>query len=183
MRVLGAYRMGVQMLSRLLVVLYALLLTACATVSPAERAKSCSTTDWTRYGINDGKLGVPASARNGLFENCAEVGQPVDLAAYQAGRDKGLNDYCTAENGYRVGYEGRRYAKVCPPTTEPDFLQGFRRGRRERPAYLLYPRIGIGIGSGGVRTGVGIGVGTFWGNHPGPHTPPYWCGYWFPNCR
>ena len=139
--------------------LSALVLAGCATMSPEERASTCQNTDWHRYGVNDGALGVKTSDRAGDFEDCAEVGQPVDLAAYQAGRSEGLQSYCTAEKGYEVGYEGRRYGKVCPPETEPDFLQGYERGRKERPSYALYPSIGIGIGSGGVRTGIGIGIG------------------------
>ena len=172
------------MLSRLTLIVAALLLAGCATMTPQERADACRSTDWQRFGLNDGKLGVPSSSRSGAFEDCAEVGHPVDLAAYETGRAEGLLSYCTAENGFRVGYEGRRYAKVCPTALEQDFLQGFRRGRRERPAFAVYPRIGIGIGTGGVRTGIGIGVGSFWGErHPGPYTPPYWCGYWFAGCR
>lgn len=172
------------MLSRLVVIASALLLAGCATMTPAERADACRSTDWQRFGLNDGKLGVPASSREDDFQNCAEVGQPVDLAAYDAGRTEGLLSYCTAENGFRVGYEGRRYAKVCPPALEPDFLQGFKRGRRERPAFAIYPRIGIGIGSGGgVRTGIGVGIGSFWGApYPGYYRSPYWCGRWHRRC-
>ena len=172
-----------QFMPRILLVAATLTLAGCATMTPAERADACRNTDWERFGLNDGKLGVPVSARTREFQDCAEVGHPVDRTAYQIGRSKGLTSYCTAENGYRVGYEGRRYSKVCPSTLEPDFVQGFRRGRKESPAVRLYPRIGIGIGSGGVRTGVGVGVGTYWGGHPGPHTPPYWCGYWIAGCR
>lgn len=147
---------------------------ACATLDPEERARACAATDWERYGLNDGKLGVTTSSRADAFEECADVGQPVDLAAYQRGRTDGLVEYCTTENGYRVGYEGRKYTKVCPPTLEPDFLQGYDLGRKERPAVSLFPSIGIGIGSGRgrVRTGigVGIGVGSFFGcNRYGPY--------------
>ncbi len=147
-------------------------------MTPQERADACAGTDWQRYGANDGKLGVPTSARLDTFEDCAEVGRPADLAAYESGRSQGLVTYCTAENGFRVGYDGRRYNRVCPPGVEADFLQGYKRGPRERPALALSPRIGIGIGSGGIRTGigVGIGVGNYARRHPGPHTPPYWCG-------
>lgn len=175
-----------------------LLLTGCTTLSPQERAEACSQTDWQVYGENDGRLGVPTSARQEAFSDCAEVGQPVDLAAYQTGRANGLVEYCTPENGFRVGYEGRRYYNVCPPALEASFRQGYERGRRERPAVSVYPSIGIGIGSGGgVRGGIGIGVGSFgigpghywgrrhwynrrWHHHPGFYTPPYWPGYWFP---
>lgn len=131
----------------------------CSTVSIEERAAACAETDWQRFGENDGRLGVPTSDRADEFQDCTDAGQPANLAAYQAGRTEGLSSYCTAETGYQVGYEGRRYENVCPPATEPDFLQGFERGRKDRPAFVLRPGLGIGIGSGGVRTGVGIGVG------------------------
>lgn len=178
------------MITRLAAAALALLLAGCATISPEERANACRSTDWLRFGLNDGKLGVPASERVDLFGECAEVGQPVDTVAYDTGRTQGLTEYCTAENGFRVGYEGRGYDGVCPPELEQDFLQGHERGRRERPGYAIYPRIGIGIGTGGVRGGVGIGVGSwYWGGrrhwrhrHPAWYAWPYGCGYWRPGC-
>lgn len=132
---------------------------ACSTLSPEQRAAACAQTDWQRFGENDGKLGIPTSDRAAEFEDCAELGQIADLTAYQTGRSRGLETYCTAENGYRVGYEGRAYDNVCPPATETDFVQGFERGRDERPAIAISPGIGIGVGTGGVRTRVGVGVG------------------------
>lgn len=144
-----------------------LTLSACATLTPERVAEACAGKDWQRYGLNDGKLGVSTNSRASEFEDCTTVGEPVDLAAYQTGRSEGLLTYCTTENGYQVGYDGRRYQAVCPPTLEPDFLQGFDRGRKDRPAVALYPRIGIGIGSGGGRIrsgiGIGIGIGSFFG--------------------
>ena len=123
------------------------LLAGCASLSPEEQAAACRDTDWQRFGENDGRLGVATRMRANKFQACADVGQPVDLAAYQAGRQLGLEVYCTVENGYRVGYEGRRYNDVCPPTSEPDFLQGLAQGRKERPI-LIRPSIGVGIGIG-----------------------------------
>lgn len=134
-------------------------LSACATLSPEQRLAECNATNWQKFGVNDGRLGVPATDRSGTFSDCAEVGHTVDVAAYQAGRAEGLQVYCTVENGYQVGYEGRRYDNVCPPSSEIDFLQGYNRGREERPAVALSPSIGIGVGSGGgVRIGVGVGL-------------------------
>lgn len=132
---------------------------ACSTLSPEQRAVACAQTDWQRYGENDGRLGLATSERSGDFRSCADVGQPVDLTAYQTGRARGLESYCTAENGYRVAYEGRSYAQVCPPAMETDFLHGYERGLKDRPALTLSPSIGIGIGTGGARTRVGVGVG------------------------
>lgn len=159
------------MISRLLPCLILLLLAACVSMTPEQRANACRSTDWQRFGLNDGKLGVPASARATAFDDCAAAGRPADREAYRSGRAQGLAQYCTVENGYRAGRAGRRYHRVCPPDVEPDFLQGFDRGRKEAPRYAVYPRFGIGIG-----------VGRYWGRQPGPYTPPYWCGFWFPNC-
>lgn len=145
-------------------------LTGCATLSVEERAAACAQTDWAKYGTNDGTLGVPTSDRADKFSDCAEIGQPADLVAYQAGRTKGLETYCTLENGYKVGLEGRRYDSVCPPALASDFLQGYERGKKERPSYALSPSIGIGIGSGGhTRVGVGVGIGLFNGYFFGGH--------------
>lgn len=141
-------------------------LSACATMSVEERAAVCAGTDWQQFGVNDGTLGVPSTDRSDKFAECSELGRPADLVAYNSGRVEGLASYCTVENGYRVGYEGRDYEQVCPGATEANFLQGFERGRAERPAFALSPRIGIGIGSGGrTRVGVGIGIGLFSGHY------------------
>jgi hypothetical protein len=125
----------------------AALATACTTLTADERSAACRATDWTNYGYNDGLLGVPADQREKKFADCAELGDPADFAAYQAGRAEGLQAYCTLENGYDVGYEGKRYRKVCPPGLEVGFLQGYEQGRKDRP-HSYYPHYGFGLGFG-----------------------------------
>jgi len=52
-----------------------------------------------------------------------------------------LGTYCTAETGYRVGYQSRAYYGVCPKEAEPAFLAGLERGRGYRanpPQALAY---------------------------------------------
>ncbi|HEX2198424.1 MAG TPA: DUF2799 domain-containing protein, partial [Burkholderiales bacterium] len=44
-----------------------------------------------------------------------------------------LAAYCTAENGYRLGAQGRAYFGVCPKEAEGPFLSGLARGRRLLP--------------------------------------------------
>ena len=135
----------------LLLLLGTLGVTACTTVTPEERAAACRATDWDSYGINDGTLGVPAAVRTEKFSDCAALGYPADIAAYQAARAEGLKTYCTVENGYEIGYAGRRYRNVCPPDLEQSFLQGYEQGRKDRPLldyyypyYGFYPNYGYG---------------------------------------
>ncbi len=120
---------------------------ACTTLTAEQRIAACQATDWVSYGENDGILGVATAARAEKFADCAALGYPADIAAYQAGRAEGLGSYCTVENGYEVGYAGRRYRKVCPPELEPGFLQGYEQGGKERPADY-YPYYGFGFGYG-----------------------------------
>ena len=58
-----------------------------------------------------------------LLAGCATLAEPdpSNLAAY-----------CTAENGYRLGYQSRAYFGVCPKQTEGAFLAGLQRGRAYR---------------------------------------------------
>jgi len=118
---------------------------ACTTMTVEQRISACEATDWSTYGQNDGRLGVQSADRTDKFADCAALGHPADVAAYQAGRTVGLEAYCTVENGYDVGYAGRRYRKVCPPELETGFLQGYDQGRKERPINI-YPSFGIGFG-------------------------------------
>ncbi len=158
--------------------LLATLAIAACVAAPEERAAACRATDWHRYGVNDGRLGVAAAARDAKFADCRSLGTAADTTAYAAGRTEGLASFCTAESGYRQGHAGRRYRKVCPPALEPDFLHGYELGRRERPSFFLVPGFSIGVGGGGVRSGVGIGVGTY----PYYHGRPCWSG-WYRHCR
>ena len=118
---------------------------ACTTLTVEERTAACRATDWASYGHNDGILGVPTAERAEKFADCAELGYPADITAYQARRAEGLGTYCTVENGYEVGYADRRYRNVCPPELESAFLQGYEQGRKERPRDY-YPYFGSGFG-------------------------------------
>ena len=117
---------------------------------------ACQATNWSSYGYNDGLLGVPAKDRAGKFADCAKLGHPADIAAYQAARANGLAEYCTVENGYEVGRSGRPYHRVCPPELAQGFLQGYEQGRKERPV-AIYPSVGFGFGFGFVLERSGFG--------------------------
>ena len=132
---------------RVLLLLATLGAAACTMLTAEQRSAVCRATDWADYGRNDGVLGVAASERTKKFADCAELGHPADIAAYQAARAEGLAAYCTLESGYDAGYAGRRYRKVCPPEQEIAFLQGYEQGRKERPV-SYYPYFGFGYGYG-----------------------------------
>jgi len=99
---------------------------ACTTMSESE----CRTVDWRTIGYEDA-VGGYAGDRIGVHRKaCAKYGVSTDLAAYQAGRDEGLREYCQPANGFRVGSHGNEYGGTCPASLEAAFLRSFESGHR-----------------------------------------------------
>jgi hypothetical protein len=60
---------------------------------------------------------------------CAGYGVKPDLALYERGHANGLQQFCTADNGFSLGHAGRAYNNVCPATLSGQFLAGYETGR------------------------------------------------------
>ena len=101
------------------------LLQGCATLDKDE----CRLADWRLIGYQDGVSGKSAAVVGEYREDCARHAVVPDLDAYRAGRQEGLQQYCTASNGYRLGNAGRRFAAVCPVALEDDFREAYNAGR------------------------------------------------------
>lgn len=110
-----------------LVSLVALSLGACATGMSAE---DCASADWTALGEADGRSGAPMDGFLRKQERCAAFGLAPDSAAYEAGRARGLDAYCTPEGGWEAGRAGGVYRGVCPADRESAFLDEFGLGAR-----------------------------------------------------
>lgn len=101
------------------------LLSGCASLSKDE----CITGDWQGIGYRDGLQGKPEAFIAEHQTACSEYSITVDLISYQQGREIGLNTYCKADNGYRLGRSGAEYGYVCPRQVEKAFLQAYQAGR------------------------------------------------------
>jgi hypothetical protein len=100
------------------------LLTGCASLSKEE----CLRNDWAAIGFRDGTEGYAMKRIHEHEEACRAYHIVPDLAAYQAGRDRGLIHYCTEANGFHEGEQGVAYQRVCPTAREDRFIHGYRRG-------------------------------------------------------
>jgi hypothetical protein len=107
-------------------ILVPVLLGGCTSMS----AEECSVLDWRSVGYEDGVAGLPGSHIGQYRKACAKHGVGTDLAAYQAGREMGLQEYCQPANGYRVGARGDVYQGVCPAALERDFLGPYESGHQ-----------------------------------------------------
>lgn len=88
----------------------------CETLSKSE----CAVADWRALGVQDGLQGR-ADAAADYYESCTKHGYGVDVNSYRAGRQVGLQQYCTYGNAVRVGLAGKAYSGVCAPSIDPDF--------------------------------------------------------------
>ena len=107
-------------------VLLSLMAGGCATLDKSE----CREADWKIIGLEDGARGRPLSYIGNHRKACAEYGVKPDLALYQRGHATGLQQFCTADNGFRLGRAGRSYNNVCPPALNGRFLAGYETGRQ-----------------------------------------------------
>lgn len=101
------------------------LVQGCASLNREE----CLVADWRLIGYQDGVAGKSAARVGSYREDCAKHAVVPDLAAYQAGREQGLLEYCRPDNGYRVGQSGQGYPAVCSSATEVDFRKAYEAGR------------------------------------------------------
>ena len=102
------------------------LLQGCATLDKDE----CMLADWRLIGYQDGVAGKSAAAVGEYREDCAKHAVVPDLDAYRAGREEGLQQYCKASNGFRLGNTGRGFSTICPVAQEGDFRDAYNAGRK-----------------------------------------------------
>ncbi len=107
-----------------LLVFITLALSACSTMNKSE----CVTANWKTIGYGDGTNGQPASRISQHRSACAEYGVAPDLAAYNAGRNQGLAQYCIPPKGYNHGLSGSSYNGVCRDHNEKAYLEAFNYG-------------------------------------------------------
>lgn len=97
----------------------------CATMTEAE----CVMADWQIVGDNDGAAGEPSTRLADHQKACAKHGITPNRAEYEKGRQRGLQFYCTRDNGYIVGRRGTVYHGVCTGTLRHQFESGYLIGQ------------------------------------------------------
>lgn len=110
----------------MLVLICVTVLAGCATLSEEE----CITADWYTIGYEDGANGQPDTRIGSHREACAKHGVTPDLRDYQDGHSEGLLTFCTPRNGFNRARTGYQYNGICPPSLEPEFLDGYDAGRQ-----------------------------------------------------
>ncbi|WP_093189039.1 DUF2799 domain-containing protein [Pseudovibrio sp. Tun.PSC04-5.I4] len=101
-----------------------LALSGCASLSEDD----CKIGDWQGIGVVDGKAGRTSDKLNQHTKACSKYSVSPDVNAYLAGRNIGLQSYCTPISGFEQGREGKTYQGVCPIASEESFKVGYSLG-------------------------------------------------------
>ena len=117
-------------------VMWAVTLAGCATLGKDE----CLNADWQSIGYEDGSRGYKASRIGSHRKACAKHGVTPDFDRYEAGRQKGLEEWCTSRNGYQQGLRGSVYNGVCVGPLEQAFMKGFAYGKDVHASASEYGR-------------------------------------------
>ncbi|MDO5650624.1 MAG: DUF2799 domain-containing protein [Moraxella sp.] len=87
-----------------------LLLASCAGMSKSE----CQHADWRAIGYSDGVAGMLPERFMAHNKACAKAGITPNRVLWELGRAEGLQHYCTDDNAYRLGTQGKQLKAVCP---------------------------------------------------------------------
>lgn len=102
------------------------LLAGCASMTEEE----CLTADWYERGLSDGRNGQPYDYLAQHREACAKVDIVPQENAYRKGHTLGIRDYCTPENGARLGRHGGYYRNACPADLHGAFVARYQSAYR-----------------------------------------------------
>jgi hypothetical protein len=125
------------------IILLLALLSGCATSNVISK-EECLNSNWERVGFRDGARGEAPAFLDQHIYSCQDTAHPVDQAAYQAGRERGLKQYCTEAALYDAGQMGRPYHGVCDRALEVHWQNGHERfllnGERREAERVLSKR-------------------------------------------
>jgi hypothetical protein len=89
----------------------------------------CKSANWEDYGNQEAMEGLQNSYTRWLGE-CHEYGIIPDEASYSKGYKKGITNFCTFQNGYLIGNDGKQLSTFCPIEAQETFTKGYIEGKR-----------------------------------------------------
>jgi hypothetical protein len=98
----------------------------CASLSKSE----CLNADWQDIGVRDGANGQPEEYLIRHSTACAKVGVTPDRERWLAGREQGLERFCTPQRAYQIGeYGGSFDAAICRNFDQERLFDAYNKGR------------------------------------------------------
>jgi hypothetical protein len=102
----------------------------CGCRSASVSQSQCLAGDWETVGYRDGANGYRSTELLEHQNACVKYGVIPDRAAYMAGWEHGVREYCEANNAFDIGARGNGYVNVCPDDLRDAFLSAYHDGRQ-----------------------------------------------------
>jgi len=119
-------------LSVYLTLIFSVFLSVSCTSAKKAEIVACGQRDWYETGRHDGSQGATLDRLSTYKSECGSDFESLWETMYSNARNAGLFEYCAPENSFELGRMGIAYHYVCPSTSEPEFLAGYRRGQQAR---------------------------------------------------
>jgi Protein of unknown function (DUF2799) len=103
-------------------------LAGCQSGSVSE--SQCIAGDWQTVGYRDGVNGYRSTELLAHQDACVKHGVIPDRAGYMAGWQRGVREYCEANNAFDVGERGDGHNNICPDDQRDAFLSAYQEGRQ-----------------------------------------------------
>lgn len=104
-------------------------LSGCATTQSLT-PQQCQASNWQQVGYADGVNGRSGAYFGHYTNSCANVvGATPDRILWEQGRQRGLKQYCTELNAYKIGREGYSWQPVCPLEGIDKLEEAYAQGR------------------------------------------------------
>jgi hypothetical protein len=98
----------------------------CASLSKSE----CLNADWQDIGVRDGASGQPEEYLIQHSKACAKVNVTPDRERWFAGREQGLDRFCTVQRAYSIGEHGYGFdAAICRNYDQERLFEAYSKGR------------------------------------------------------
>lgn len=97
------------MIKKLVIILASsVLLSSCAVMNEDE----CRAANWQEVGYNDGTIGLSSNQLAKYVKACSEYVN-VDTAQYNDGRRQGADVFCSDNNAFSLGTQGKAVSDIC----------------------------------------------------------------------
>ncbi len=117
------------MKNTIVTIAFTCVISACAstTVSTQSGGTShCNKADWQQIGHKIGSSGKPVRLFNSLKDDCDGKIAETARASYLEGYREGIKEYCTYENGFSLGEQGKEGVMKCPLELREGFDKGYK---------------------------------------------------------
>lgn len=92
---------------------------------------SCVSRDWNQVGYDTAMSGRTVRTFDNLSSGCEAAPDEAAKSAYLDGYTRGVLEYCTADNGYKMGAANHKPTEICPLEIRAAYAKGYQQGQLE----------------------------------------------------